>query len=200
VKLFKKEEKVKRAIVLGLGVCVILASGISAHAWFGSKKVAAPVAETKEKAKPKPAAAAANTAAPEIDKAAEKAFREKWEAAKKKMAQLNNTEWQIDMAPVSGKGKKETEVVTFKDGKVTASNFGKKGFPATNVSLTIQEDGTVIWETMQTSEKAGICFWRGELDKALLTMRGVVSNRIDDKTKFDYSFVSTSRKVLPADK
>jgi hypothetical protein len=195
----------KRVSIVLMGICFVVCCTASAHAWFGGKKKDAPANTVEPKAKAASVEKAAPSKAeapnsPVENKAAEKAFRDKLEAAKKKMAQLNNTEWQIEMTPISGKGKKEAEVISFKDSKVTASSFSKKGFPATNISLTIQDDGTVIWETMQTSEKAGICFWRGELDKAVMTMRGVLSHKIDDKSKMDYSFLSISRRVLPADK
>jgi hypothetical protein len=194
----------KRVGIFILGACIILTGAASAYAWFGVKKSQAPAEkkapaeQTTEQTKQQPSAPAA-VAAPKMDKDLEKALREKWEASKKKMAQLNNTEWQIEMMPISGKGKKEQEIITFKNGQVSMSNFGKKGFPPTNISLTIKEDASVIWETMQTSEKSGVCFWRGELDKTLMTMRGVISHKIDDKNKMDYSFSSTSRRVL-ADK
>ena len=54
------------------------------------------------------------------------------------------------------------------------AGFGKKGFPSTNITLTVQPDGSLIWETMQTSEKSGICFWRGEMDKALERLQQLV--------------------------
>jgi hypothetical protein len=193
----------KRVGILIVGICFVLTSGAPAHAWFGSKKKETP-AETAAPApaakKQQPPPAKAEAAAPQIDKALEKTLKDKREAVQKKMALLNNTEWQIEMLPLSGKGKKELETVTFKNNQVTLTNFFKKGFPQTNITLTVQEDGTVIWETMQTSEKAGICFWRGELDKAMTTMRGVLSHKIDEKTKMDYSFSSTGRRALPADK
>jgi hypothetical protein len=104
------------------------------------------------------------------------------------------------MTPLSGKGKKESETVTFKNNQVMMAGYSKKGFPMTNITLTVQDDGTVIWETMQTSEKSGICFWRGEMDKTLMTMRGVMSHSIDEKNKIDYSLQSIARKSIPADK
>ena len=194
----------KRVGMTIVGLCFILTSFTEAHAWFGVKKK-----EEAAKTEPKPAveqaakqqpAKAAPASAPKIDPALEKALKEKREAVQKKMALLNNTEWQIDLTPMSGKGKNESETVTFKNNQVSLANFSKKGFPNTNITLTVQPDGSVIWETMQTSEKNGICFWRGELDKAMTDMRGVLSHKIDDKTKMDYSFVSTAHKSIPADK
>ena len=73
-----------------------------------------------------------------------------------------------------------------------------KGFPTTNFTLTVQEDGVVVWETMQTSEKSGIAFWRGEFDPKMESMRGVVSYQPDKKSKQDYSFTSAAKKTIPA--
>jgi hypothetical protein len=191
----------KRVGILLACVCFVVLGVGSAHAWFGAKKKEASQEVVSGETKAKGSSAVTEqAAAPTMDKATEKAFKDKWEAAKKKTAQLNNSEWQIEMVPASGKGKKEIETLTFKDGKISAGNFGKKGYSATNFSVTVEADGSVVWETMQTAEKGGICFWRGELDKAMTTMRGVLSNKVDEKSKFDYTFASVSRKSLPADK
>jgi hypothetical protein len=192
----------KRVSVVLMGLCFVVCCTASAHAWFGAKKKDAaqapeqPVSADKAK-KEAPAKSAAPEAVPSQSEAdAVKAFLAKQEIVKKKMVLLNNTEWQIEMTPLSGKGKKEIDTATFKNNQVVLSGFSKKGFGPTNLTLTVQEDGSVVWETMQTSEKNGMCFWRGELDKTMMTMRGVASHKIDDKNKMDYSFVSTGRKVL----
>ncbi|MCX5708001.1 MAG: hypothetical protein NTY14_03350, partial [Candidatus Omnitrophica bacterium] len=108
-----------------------------------------------------------------------------------------NTEWPIDLTLMTAKGKKEIDAISFTNNQVAIAGFVKKGFPTTNFTLTVQEDGSVIWETMQTSEKSGIAFWRGELDSKMQVMRGVVSHQIDANKKLDYSFVSTARKNIP---
>lgn len=199
----------KRVGILVITACFVMVSGSAYAAWFGKKKAQEgdqPVVQSEQKASEQKAVPAVPAApsAPKADKAIEKELKERRDAVAKKMNMLNNTEWQIEMTPMaapSGKApKKEIEFVTFKNNQVSFSGFGKKGFPTTNLTLTIQDDGSVIWETMQTSEKSGVCFWRGELDKGMMNMRGVLSHKIDAKTKTDYTFVSTSRKSIPADK
>jgi hypothetical protein len=191
----------KRVSIVLIGLCFVVCCAASAHAWFGAKKQEAapapaqPAATDKAKAA-KEAPSKSEAAAAQSEAEAVKAFLAKQEIVKKKMVLLNNTEWQIEMTPLSGKGKKEIDTVTFKNNQVVLSGFSKKGFGPTNLTLTVQEDGSVVWETMQTSEKNGMCFWRGELDKTMMTMRGVASHKIDDKNKMDYSFASTARKVL----
>ncbi len=183
-----------------------------ANAWFWDKKGGEKekAVETKEK---QPSAEQVESTAGEkskagekkeagefqkkTDKAEEEAIKAKKAKTQQKLAEIDNTEWQIELSPLSGKGKKEAETVYFKDNKVSFAVYGKKGFPATNFTLTVQEDGMVIWETMQTSEKNGIAFWRGELDQNLQSMRGILSYQIDQKTKQDYFFASTGKKNIP---
>jgi hypothetical protein len=45
---------------------------------------------------------------------------------------------------------------------------------------------------MQTSEKAGLAFWHGELENDV--MRGVLSKHPDQKTHNDFSFYSFEKK------
>jgi hypothetical protein len=187
----------KSALVL-VGACFILINLTPAQAWiFGKKKtesqpateeVAAEVKST-EKTKPAPIS--------QTDKARSEELKAKKAQAQRKLGELNNTEWAIDLTLMTAKGKKETDVISFKNNQVSVAGFAKKGFPTTNFTLTVQEDGTLIWETMQTSEKSGIAFWRGELDPKMQTMRGVVSHQIDPNKKQDYSFVSTAKKNIP---
>lgn len=177
-----------------------------AHAWpFGGKKseekagdevkAAAPALSKEEKKQQEQLKAQ--------QKAAEEALKQRLAQQQKITAQLNNQEWQIELTPLNAaanaKVKKEMDVVIFKDNKVSIAGFGKKGFIPTNYSLTVQEDGMIIWETMQTSQNAGTAFWRGEMPKDMLSIRGVVSHVIDAKTKNDYSFVSTSKRNLAAE-
>ncbi len=196
-----------RKTILGLAAVCFMAICVSdAQAWiFGKKKDAASEPAVKTEQAPK---AEAVKAAPKVDpqkaksdKALEDALKLRKAAQDKKRAELNNTEWQIELTPMTGKGKKESETVIFKDNKISFLNFGKKGFPVTNYSITVQEDGSFIWETMQTSEKSGMAFWRGEMDAKAQRINGVLSHQIDAKTKQDYSFVSNSRRALePAGK
>ncbi len=185
----------KSAVVL-VGVCFILTNLTMAHAWMFGKK---PQVTTEQgTAVSKPAEAAKPAPKPQSDKALEESLKAKRAIAQKKLNELNNTEWAVEMSSLVAKGKKESDTITFKNNQVLMANYIKKGFPATNFTLTVQEDGTVIWETMQTSEKSGIAFWRGELDSKMEVMRGVVSYQADKKNKQDYSFISTLKKNIPS--
>ncbi|MBU0548717.1 MAG: hypothetical protein KJ838_00095, partial [Candidatus Omnitrophica bacterium] len=91
----------------------------------------------------------------------------------KKRKLLNNTKWEIELSLLTGKGKKQSDIITFSNNQIASANLIRSGFSATNYTLTIQEDVAVIWETMQTSEKSGIAFWRGEVDLNIEKMQGI---------------------------
>jgi hypothetical protein len=183
-----------------------------AKAWFWNKspekKEAPAVSAPKEPAAKatgeagKAAKPSETTAKPAEKKPDEKAIDEARKAKRalidKKRKEIDNTQWEVDMILVSGKGKKESDSIIFKDGQVSSINFSKKGFKPSNYSVNVQADNTIVWETMQNSEKNGVAFWRGEMNENMDTMRGIISHRIDEKKKDDYSFLSVSKKLIAA--
>lgn len=116
-----------------------------------------------------------------------------------KTAEMNNTEWTIEVRSMAaGKAKAEKDTLHFADGKVSSANLEKAGYGASNFTTRLLEDSeTLAWETMQNSEKDGVAFWRGDIG-ADGVMHGVLSKRdLKDNAK-DFSFVSTgSKKVAP---
>jgi membrane-associated HD superfamily phosphohydrolase len=195
----------KKAVVVAVSAVFFVSMISQAQAWGAKKKKAdeavPSTGTTEQTEQTEQAVKKQEPQVKKVDKAQDKALDNKRAAVQKKLAELNNTEWQIELNPLGaavGKSKKEAETVTFKNSQVMFSNFGKKGFPATNFTLTIQDDGIIVWETMQTAEKAGTAFWRGELNDNMQEMRGIVSHQIDAKTKQDFSFISTARKSIPA--
>lgn len=118
------------------------------------------------------------------------------ELIEKKKAELNWTEWTVEMKPMTGKGKPETDVITFADGKVGSKNLvALGGFAPSNFTVRLEDDGTVIWETMQTSEKDGIAFWRGDVKDGI--MRGVLSRRDKKDRPTDFNFHSEKSTSIP---
>ncbi len=115
---------------------------------------------------------------------------------KEKRRQLNNTEWEVELVLLDVKKRKQTDIITFKNNQIVSANFLQRGFSSTNYTLTVQKNGRVIWETMQTSRKTGIAFWRGEIDVNMEKMQGILSHHIDGKKAQDYSFMSVSKKVI----
>ena len=199
----------RRVCLLAVTASFIFMCSSSGEAFLFGKKKEEPAAQANVNQAPAVAPQAQETpkaevpkvepAKPKIDKTQKEAIEFKRKLMEKKRGDLNNTEWQIELAPMSGKGNKEGETVVFKNNQVSLVGYGKRGFPTTNYTLTVQDDGSLVWETMQTSEKSGIAFLRGEIDAAAQNMRGVLSHRIDDTTAEDYSFVSTSKKSISAE-
>lgn len=108
--------------------------------------------------------------------------------------ELNGSSWQILIKSQAGKGSLEgPDTLTFQDGKFSSEALSKKNYSRTNYTLTIQEGGPTIWETMQTSEKDGVTFFRGEWLKD--TMTGVIT-RQTDKGSEDYYFSSSAMKKI----
>lgn len=113
-----------------------------------------------------------------------------------KRKSLNNTQWDIDAVPLSGKGPKQPDVLVFRENKFSSEYFTKSGFGASNYTLSVLEDGVAVFETMQTSEKEGIVFWRGECDAAMASCKGVLSRQLPNNKTEDYSFATTSKKPV----
>jgi hypothetical protein len=100
---------------------------------------------------------------------------------------LSAKEWTIYLTPAGvKKAKSETDVLTFAEGKLTSKNLSTKGYPTSNITVTVQDNGTIIWETMQTKENGDMAFWRGELEGE--AMRGVLSLQPVKGTTQDFSF------------
>ena len=105
----------------------------------------------------------------------------------------DGTEWDIELTLISASGsdhKLRKDRIRFKDGKVSSSNLASSGYSASNYTVTVKEDGTVVWETTQRSPSGEIVFWRGETREG--RMQGVLSQRpTQGKGKGrDFSFVS----------
>ena len=128
-----------------------------------------------------------------------KAEEKKAEAQKRTMLEkskreaLNGTEWKIELVSLVDRNKKMSDTLVFKDNQVFSRNFSSRGFPASNYTITPQEDGMVVWETMQTSETEGVLFWRGDVAIDLTAMRGILSCQFSGGKNEDYSFSSVNK-------
>jgi len=112
----------------------------------------------------------------------------------KKKAALNNYEWDIEVMPLKG-GKKREDSVIFKDNKIAVKSLLDKEFSYTNYTLTIKDNGTLVWETMQTSTGSEVVFIRGEVSSDRASMRGIISFPKGSAPQ-DYSFKSVSKQVI----
>jgi len=195
----------KKAFIFVLAGCFVFITLYNVEAGLFGKKKSSQTEETTPLKETQPQQKAEEPKKePEqkkIDKAQQAAINAKRAIIERKRAELNNTEWQIELMPLSGKGAKETDTVVFKNNQVSSTGYGKKGFPATNYTLTVEDNGVAVWETMQTSEKSGVVFWRGEIDPGMESNKGIVSYHLDESTIRDYSFVSTAkRQIVPEQK
>ncbi|MFH2145276.1 MAG: hypothetical protein ABII75_04510 [Candidatus Omnitrophota bacterium] len=114
----------------------------------------------------------------------------------KKRKEMNNTVWDIDYIPISGRGKTTSDLLTFENNRFNAATLLAKGFNQTNYTITVAADGKTVWETMQTAEKGEMAFWRGELSADMALMQGVLSRHHPDGKTEDFSFVSKSKKAI----
>ncbi len=105
-------------------------------------------------------------------------------------AELNGTQWAIELRSLSTPENAKTQKDTIRfeaDSKISSDRFAKGGYPQSNYTLTIGDDGVPVWETMQTKEGEGVMFWRGECHGSI--MRGVVSKHPLEGATEDLSFV-----------
>jgi hypothetical protein len=193
-----------KAIFLGVILSFLFGCLSQSEAgWWGKKKEAEETVETQKSGTGESQLVKAQEKQKMPDKKQtekeQKSLDAKRALAEKRRGELNNTEWLIELSPLSGTGKekKETESVIFQDNQITLANLSKKGFPSTNYTVTVQDNGIVVCETMQTSEKSGVAFWRGEIDANMQGMKGILSIHVDNAASNDYSFTSVSKKSIP---
>ena len=113
-----------------------------------------------------------------------------------KKAELNGHEWEIKLVPASDpkNGTPTTDVLVFKDMKFEAKAMTADGYQPTNYTISLQEGGPSVWETMQSSDSGPAIFWRGEWEGE--SMRGVMSKQKADGTNDSFYFSSVSSKVV----
>ena len=111
-----------------------------------------------------------------------------------KKAELNGTSWDVTIESRAGKGSflgKDTLI--FQNERFRSLTAEKNDFSATNYTLTVQEQGPTVWETMQTGKNGEVAFWRGEWKEGVMT--GVISRQLE-KGAEEYSFSSSAKKEI----
>ena len=107
----------------------------------------------------------------EAERAAKRAEIEK--QIKQQLQQLE--EWVIYLIPTGAnppRVKIAKDILTFSDISVSSQYLSEKEFRNSNYSLSANDDGMGVWETMQRNDKGDIAFWKGQIKD--LTMRGVL--------------------------
>jgi hypothetical protein len=114
---------------------------------------------------------------------------------KKANEELSKKEWEIYLVPLADrKSKAQSDVLTFSDGKLTSKDKREKGFTPSNCTVTVQEDGTIVWETMQADTTGNVIFWRGELRDKI--MQGMLSTQPKDGKNQDFAFTSVAPSLV----
>jgi len=126
---------------------------------------------------------------PELEEARKKRQGE-LKIAKEK---LGKQEWVIYLTSLADRKSLGSDILKFSDGKVTAKELLTKGYFESNCTINKQEDGTIVWETMQVSGNGDRIFWRGELKDKLL--QGIMSMQTKDGKSNDVSFSTVPPKV-----
>ncbi len=121
--------------------------------------------------------------------------RKKVEALK---TDLNGSSWEVALSPTDGKGKETKDELIFQNNQIAVKGFSGRGFKSTNYTITppTSEGGTSVWETMQTSEKDGLLFIRGEWKEKDQVMRGLISHQKEGEPSQDYNFSSQAKVTL----
>lgn len=171
----------KKSIAVVLAAVLFLCGGAMENAWARAKK-------SKEKVSSEEAKAS-KTKKPQENK--------QKEALTQARSAINNSTWSIVFSGTLPKGMASGDTLVFKDNQFSSTLFSARGFEPTNFSLTMQDDGVVVFETMQASEKEGTIFWRGELGADQKTLRGMFSHVLSDKQTQDIYF-SGSKDSGPA--
>ena len=113
-------------------------------------------------------------------------------------SRLVGTSWDVQVMPMDGSGAKaiQADELRFGAGKVTSSLLSAQGFSEANYSLTLQPDGTVLWETMQTARSGEVVCWRGEWNGE--RMQGVITRQLPGQAASNFSFVGIVKPVQQA--
>ena len=104
-----------------------------------------------------------------------------------KRLELENTQGDIAVKLSSGE-KKVDDGLVFKNTQFSSREVELRGFKAVSYSLALQDDGTVIFETMQSSEEGGTIFWKGEISPDNVSVRGMLSEVAVDQSSQDLYF------------
>ncbi len=191
--------KVLRILVVFVVIAVL--SGVSRMGFAVDATVNTEMPEEAGAAVEPPKAAPVQMTKEQLTELEERRVKEK-----KAKDALEGTEWDITLKEM-GKAESQqiTDVIKFQGSTISSEYLLSKGFTPTNFTVRVKRDTRVVWETMQTSEKNGVAFWRGELDRNEKTgeigtsVRGVLSWHIKEKEIKDFSYNGTKGVAVAAE-
>jgi hypothetical protein len=100
-------------------------------------------------------------------------------------------EWTIYVIPSGPNPAKipiKKDILTFSDISVTSQDLLEKEFRNSNYSLSANDDGTGVWETMQRNANGDIAFWKGQVKG--LSMSGVLGLQPKKGQMQEFSFTT----------
>ena len=107
--------------------------------------------------------------------------------------ELTTKAWFIALWPVDKpEGDLRIDKITFAERKITSKMLSEQGYPTSNATLSIQKNGTIVWETMQRNKNDDSAFWRGNLLPDKTTMRGMLLLQPKKGKVEQYSFNTAS--------
>lgn len=108
-------------------------------------------------------------------------------------SRLAGTAWDVQVIRTDSTGAKAVvnDELTFSMAKVASSLLTAQGFEPSNYSLSLEPDGKVLWETMQTGRAGEIVCWRGEWSGE--RMQGVMTRQLPGSPAMNFSFIGIVR-------
>jgi hypothetical protein len=100
---------------------------------------------------------------------------------------LKAREWIVYLTAKGEKSANETDVYVFGDGTMESKGLFARGYPVSNITLSIANDGAVIWETMKTTATKDKAFYRGELRGNVMTGTMVMKSSKGLVSTFSFS-------------
>ena len=117
--------------------------------------------------------------------------------------ELDATEWEVEMVYVTDKGKKEisSDTLMFKDKKFISKEFENNKYTPTNYSVSVAEDGSTNFGTMQIKDKE-TAFWKGTIKDGKIdgSVHTQLPNGTTKATYFNGTLTSGVLKLKVKDK
>lgn len=101
--------------------------------------------------------------------------------------EMDGTEWVLTLSQ-DGSDKTSSDTLVFADKKFISANFDKQKYEPTNYTLSVKDDGSTTFDTMQ-SKGDDIVMWHGMITNDGL--RGVMSVHLANGKVSDYTFSGT---------
>lgn len=83
-------------------------------------------------------------------------------------------DWLVSLSALEdNKSMGSMDILAFSKDKFNSKTLSYKGFSASDFTVTVADNGTVDWETVQTAKNGDMAVWKGQLQAEL--MRGILS-------------------------